>query len=154
MKRINGSDLAGKRFMVLKNGDLREMKGKFVPGINEKYCFITAHGNVACAVYQADEMDDWAIKHHPIFRTEEEAEEYEHYLETLDEYTFKPDWDGEEQEKYEICYGHRYKGIFISSPRTSVQSAVSYFPSLSDAETFIAEVGEDAVKRFMFDVWD
>lgn len=154
MKRINGSDLAGKRFMVLKNGDLREIKGKFIPQDGERFWFVDANGNVTANRFNSDCVDEWITKHHPVFYTEEEAEEYEHYLETLDEYTFKPDWEDGEQEKYEIRYGHRYRGIFISSPRTTMRSAAPYFPSTSAAKDFIAEVGELAVKRFMFDIWD
>lgn len=153
MKRINGSDLAGKRFMVLANGDLREVKGKFIPKKGEKYWFVDFFGDVLRSENIGSEADKIIAKHHPLFRTKEEAEDYRHYLKRLDKYTFKPDWEDKNQEKWEICYECQDNEIVVSDVY-SMCSAVRHFPSLDAAEAFIDKVGEENVKRFMFDVWE
>lgn len=153
MKRINGSDLAGKVFEELKNGDLREIKGKFIPQDGERFWFLDQFGGTDSYIWRDYPTQQQFAKHYPIFRTEEEAEEYEHYLEALDEHSFEPDWEDKNQEKWEICYERQDKEIVVSDVY-SMCSAVRHFPSLDAAEAFIDKVGEDAVKRFMFDVWD
>lgn len=48
MNYIDGNTLAGKRFKVLENGDLREVKKeKFVPKYDDKYYFIDDTGRAA-----------------------------------------------------------------------------------------------------------
>lgn len=153
MNYINGSELAGKRFVKLENGDLREVKEKFIPAIGESYHFINELGFIGCITNQNTEADRWAIKHHLVFRTEEECKDYRQFLKTLDEYTFEPDWDNGNQEKWAICFEHESYKISIDQYFFD-QYQGNYFESEEKAKAFIKEVGEDRVKRYMFDVWE
>lgn len=100
MNYIDGNTLAGKRFKMLENGDLWEVKrGKFVPEDGEGYWFINEFGMVHHISWSGDgdSADRWIAKHSHIFATREDCEEYKRFLEALDEYTFKPDWSNPDQ---------------------------------------------------------
>lgn len=153
MNYINGSELAGKRFVKLENGDLREVKGKFIPVIGEDYYCLSAFGSVSPFTNADGEMDKWVIKHNLVFRTVEECENYRRFLETLDKHTFEPDWNNRDQDKWCLYYDH-YDNTIHTGCCSHVQYALPYFTSEEKAEAFIAEVGEGAVKCFMFDVWE
>lgn len=153
MNYVNGSELAGKRFVKLENGDLREVKEKFIPAIGESYHFINELGFIGCITNQNTEADRWAIKHHLVFRTKEECEDYRQFLEMLDKYTFDPDWDNDDQERWAICFNHEYNKLYFNDC-CSVQCQGDYFESKEKAEEFIEAVSQDRVKRYMFDVWE
>lgn len=154
MNYIDGNTLAGKRFKVLENGDLREVKKKkFVPKYDDKYYFIDDTGRAAHCIWGDDNIDHWRMKHFTLFATEGECKEYKRYLETLDKYTFTPNWSDFGQEKWELYYDHEEKLIgdsFTNKQRYNT----CYFNSRENIEAFIAEVGEGAVKCFMFDAWE
>lgn len=154
MNYIDGNTLAGKRFKVLENGDLREVKrGKFVPKYDDKYYFITDRGAVTHSIWKDDEIDHWRMKRFILFPTEGECKEYKGYLKALDKYTFTPNWSDFGQEKWELYYDHEEK-LIGDSFTNKQQYNTCYFNSRENIEAFIAEVGEDAVKCFMFDVWE
>lgn len=154
MNYIDGNTLAGKRFKVLENGDLREVKReKFNPQNGDKYYFITDRGAVTYSIWTDDGIDHWRIKRLILFSTMGECEEYKGYLKALDKYTFTPNWSDFGQEKWELYYDHEEK--LIGERITNEQQYnTCYFNSRENIEAFIAEVGEDAVKCFMFDVWE
>ncbi len=155
MEYINGSDLSGKRFVKLENGDLREVKkGKFIPEKDEDYWFVSHFGNIHSTTFRDSDMDRWFIKHNPVFHTKEEAEEYKHYLEVLDQYSFKPNLDDIRRENWYLIYSCLSGKKVIAVHDMFNRSLLSYFPTKESAEAFIDEVGEDAVKRFMFDIWE
>lgn len=153
MEYINGSELANKRFIQLENGDLREApKGKFVPEIGERYYCLECFGNVRCLKNEGKDEDKWLLKHNLVFSTYEECEDYKHFLEVLDEYTFEPDWEDPSQEKWAICFnrmGHRIDWLRLCS----VQYRCPCFESYEKAMAFIDAVGTEAVERYMLDYW-
>lgn len=154
MNYIDGNTLAGKRFKVLENGDLREVKReKFVPKRDDKYYFIDDAGRGARSIWGDDDIDHWRMKHFTLFATEGEYEEYKGYLKALDKHTFTPNWSDFGQEKWELYYDHEEKLIGETFVHKQQYNAC-YFPSKETIKSFIAEVGEDTVKCFMFDVWE
>ena len=154
MNYINGSELANKRFIKLENGDYREvLKGKFIPKDGEQYYFLNIYGYINLATYDSyNSRDKWVMKHNPVFRTEEECHEYKCFLETLDEYSFKPNWDDPNQERWMICFNHvehRIEWFRLYA----MQYHSSCFKSKERGEAFVEAVGEEAVERYMFNYW-
>jgi len=154
MNIIYGKDLAGKKFERLENGDLREVQtGKFVPKVGEIYYYLNTDGYVK-ETYHDDAPSDYRIlKHHLVFRTSVECEEYKHYLEVLNKYTFEPDWNDWKQEKWFIFYNCMMKSIDCDYT-LHWRYRDYFFVSCEMVKAFVDEVGEDAVKRFMFDIWE
>lgn len=153
MEYINGSELANKRFIQLENGDLREVQGKYVPKYNEPYYYLGNCGRISFYYNRDNSVDEWILKHNLVFRTEEECKDYKKLLETLDEYTFEPDWNDEEQEKWYLEFNHRdCELMFILCYYMRPQCVC--FQSKERGEAFVEKVGEEAVKRYMFDIWE
>lgn len=154
MNYINGSELANKRFIKLENGDLREVpKGKFIPQQGEGYYFLNVSGYIDHCKNDGGYSSEWILKHHPVFRTEYECFEYRGFLETLDEYIFEPDWRDDKYEKWYL-YFDSVEGCVDTNYTFATKRQGAHFRSKEKAESFIAAVGEDAVKRYMFDIWE
>lgn len=153
MNYVNGSELAGKKFIRLENGDLREVKEKFFPMLKECYYYLNSFGEIEIAMNHETIHDKWILKHQPVFRTKEDCEDYRQFLEMLDKYTFDPDWDNDDQERWAICFNHEYNKLYFNDC-CSVQCQGDYFESKEKAEEFIEAVSQDRVKRYMFDVWE
>lgn len=152
-------DLANKEFEITSEGLLKvaeKKKNKFVPKERNLYWYVNSYGIAANTIYDSG-TDRWLIKHHPVFFTKEEAEEYRHYLEMLDKYKYefsKEEWENEYIKKWHLYY-------FADSDRLSEFCTYifkypncTYFKTQEDAEAFIKEAGEENVKKFMFDVWE
>lgn len=153
MNYINGSELANKRFIQLENGDYREvLKGKFIPNDGEQYYFLNIGGSVR-ATYNDSSADKWTIKHNLVFRTYEECEDYKKFLELLDEYSFKPNWDDLAQAKWLPCFVHSGRDIYFTIVYVEQYAGV-FFESEEKGRAFVEKVGKEAVKRYMFDVWE
>lgn len=152
MNYINGSELADKRFIRLENGDLREVKERYIPEVGEVYYCLYPSGGVAKRTYQGILTDIWFLKHNHVFRTYEECEDYKHFLETLDEYTFEPNWDDPKQKKWLLCFDHKDHHIGFAT-HYSLQYHSPCFESYEKAMAFIDAVGAEAVERYMFDYW-
>lgn len=150
-------DLKGKEIEITDEGLLKvvevKKKGKFMPKKDESYWYVDSYGYVGSEI----EYDEWLIKHKPVFRTREEAEEYKHYLEVLDKYKYEfsvEEWKDCNLEKWVIKYFCNNQTLHVFSRFVGKYSNCTYFKSKEDAKAFIKEVGEENVKRFMFDVWD
>lgn len=151
MSYINGSELANKRFIQLENGDLREVQGKFIPEIGEYY-YLNILGDVRKLYNHGASLDKWVIGHSLVFATEKDCEDYKHFLEMLDEYTFEPNWDDPKQERWTMRFDHvehRIEWLRLYA----VQYHGFCFNSKKRGEAFVEKVGEKAVKRYMFDYW-
>lgn len=153
-------DLKGKEIKITSEGLLKVVEkkiGKFIPNKDERYWLVNEYGEIDHAVYSDLEILQWTINHHPVFRTEEEAEEYKDYLDSLDNYKHDfsdEEWKDEDIGKIRLCFDNEceklsfYFEFIIKSPNCV------YFKTQEDAEAFIKEVGEENVKKFMFDVWE
>lgn len=151
-------DLKGKEIEITDEGFLKvvEKKGKFVPKKGEKdelYWYVDSYGYVGSEL----EYDEWLIKHKPVFQTQKEAEEYKHYLELLDKYKYEfsdEEWINENIEKWHLCCYTINGKLSIFCKNLIKYPNCVYFKSYEDVNDFIKEVGEDNVKKFMFDVWE
>ena len=149
-------DLANKEFEITSEGLLKvvEKKGKFVPKEGEVYWYIDSYGYISSEF----EYDEWFIKHKTVFRTREEVQQYKRYLDVLDKYKHEfsdEEWKNKNIEKWYLSFMSEYSDAFYCRPSyTSKHPNCVYFKSEEDAELFIKEVGEENVKKFMFDVWE
>ena len=153
-------DLKNKEFEITSDGLLKVVEkktGRFIPKKGEKYWFINSKGCIDWIKYDNDDIDRWVINHTPVFATCEEVEEYEHYLEVLDKckYEFsEEEWGNESIKKWHLCCHTESGELSGYCAFTTKSPNCVYFKSQEDAELFIEEVGEENVKRFMFDVWE
>lgn len=153
---IEGSDLYGKKLEIQEDGSLRiiENKGRFIPKGPVIFYFLSHSGFVEQTRNNSKKSGyQWLINHNLVFRTQEECEEYKQYLELLDEYSFKPDWNDEFQYKWYIYYDHETKEIDYDCYRV-IHLHGYYFPSKERAMEFVEKAGESNVKKFMFDIWE
>lgn len=153
MNYINGSELAEKRFIKLENGDLREVStAHFIPAKGEIFFYLTAHGKIKNQWNNNLEETKWFLQHNPVFRCKEDCEEYKHFLETLGKYTFEPDWNNKEQDKWKLYFSHECLGISLGFSHV-IQSQGVFFESEEKVKAFVDKVGKEAIERFMFDYW-
>lgn len=152
-------DLKNKELEITDEGLLKvveKKKGRFVPKKGEKdelYWYVDSYGYVGSEL----EYDEWLIKHKPVFQTQKEAEEYKHYLELLDKYKYNfsdEEWLNSDILKWFVYYTHYNKLLDVRCNNVSKYPLTAYFKSEEDADNFIEEVGEDNIKKFMFDIWE
>ena len=153
-------DLKNKEIEINENGFLKVVEkktGKFIPNEDEKYWFVNEYGEIDDAVYSDLEMLQWTINHHTVFRTEEEAEEYKEYLDTLDKYKHEftdEEWKDDNIEKKHLVFHSDNGEIGLFFELTVKCPSCVYFNTNEDAENFVKEAGKENVKKFMFDVWE
>lgn len=124
-------------------------KGRYIPKKGELYFFVGMYGGIIANVYDS-EKDEYVIKHNLVFRTKEEAEDYRWFLEQVDKYKkeFVKDKDNYclyfdvDYKRLEIDYNHRFK------------YDLSYFGDGENIKEFISVVGEERIKKYMFNVWE
>lgn len=153
-KIIEGKDLANMQFIETEDGLLKryEKKGRFVPKINQVYWFIKENGCISGYTNDHHEIDNWILKHNPVFETEEECEEYRDYLIALDKYSHdftQEEWGNYNINKFALCFDFDTKniGVFIWSSR---KFNMVFFETEENANAFINEVGEETIEKFMF----
>lgn len=137
--------------------ELKNNKARFFPKMNEKYSFIDVYGRVMTVKNQDDLMDRWLIKHHPVFKTKEEAENYLNYLDLLFEYNYefsREEWKDNNIDKWLVKYDFCADRLYVSSEINSKCPDCIYFKTFEDGKDFIKEAGAENIKKFMFDIWD
>lgn len=153
-------DLKNKEFEITDDGLLKVVEkktGKFVPKIDEIYWYVRSNGNVDYYRFTNDKVDEYLLNHHPVFRTQEEAEEYEHYLVVLSEYKYEftyEEWKNTKIDKWYLVYDIERDAICHFSDTDLIGDSHSYFKTKEDTEYFIRKAGRENVKKFMFDVWE
>ena len=153
-------DLKNKEFEITDDGLLKVVEkktGKFVPKIGEIYWYVRSNGDVDYYRYTNCKIDEYILNHHPVFRTQEEAEEYRRYLDVLDKYKHEftdQEWKDVNIEKKHLVFhsDNGETGLFFEL--TVKCPNCVYFNTNEDAENFVKEAGEENVKKFMFDVWE
>lgn len=133
-------------------GELEHTK-KYIPKSNEEYYYLSEYGIARRTHYDCSSDSKWIIGHQPVFRTPNDCRIYKRYLDLLDEYTFEPDWNDDGQQKHYICYSHNKSALEVDY-YWGLQTGMYNFESEEKAREFIGKVGEQNVKRFMFDMWE
>lgn len=157
MEIIDGKDLINMKFIKTEDGLLKEYKpqGRFIPKKDETYCSIEINGNIGFYKNYNDTIDNYVIAHNLVFRTEEEAGDYKWFLEQL--YEYETDFSKEERKnenirKWYLYYSYCSNGI--ETDYSSVYQLSNYYFTKENVEKFIEIVGEDRIKRYMFDIWE
>lgn len=152
-------DLANKEFEITEQGLLKvvEKKGKYIPSKWERYYFVDTYGGIVADINSGNQGPQWCISHSQVFKTQKEAEEYKHYLETLDKYKHEftdQEWKDVNIEKIHLVFHSDNGEIGLFFELTVKCPNCVYFNTDEDAENFVKEAGEENVKKFMFDVWE
>lgn len=154
MNYINGSDLIGKHFIKLENGDLREVNnGHFIPAKGELFYFVNAYGKIINQWNNNIEATKWLLEHQPVFRTEKECVEYLKYVNSLDKYATKKVLSNPTKDHWYLVFDLSTNEIHtLYSVRTRYPAYC--FNSYEDIQRFKSEVGEKCIKQFMFNCYD
>lgn len=124
-------------------------KGRYIPKKWELYFFVGMYGGIIANVYDS-EQDEYVIKHNLVFRTKEEAEDYKWFLDQV--YNYKKEFV---KDKYNYCFYFDvdYKRLEIDYNQR-FKYDLTYFGDEENIEEFISVVGEERIKKYMFDVWE
>lgn len=135
--------------------------GVFKPKENQNYYFVTGDGLVECQGWCGDCYDDTNYELGNCFETEEQAEfalEKQKIYTELKRYALEHndevlDWNNKEQEKWALTYDYEHRCILSMYGTTWMKELCSvYFTSAEIARNAIAEVGEEKIKKYLFEV--
>lgn len=157
MEIIKGEDLKGMQFVKDEEGRyvVYESKGRYTPKIGEEYWYVSTFGDINNVTSCNDSSDEWLIKHHLVFRTKEECEDYKGYLEQLDKYSHefsKEEWEDKNVEKWRFCYFYQTKELHITFTEIVCEWSCYFTENL--IKQFRETVGDERIKKYMFDVWE
>ncbi len=125
-------------------------KGRYIPNIGNYYHYIDQYGRVLCETYN-DERDKYFVEHNLVFRTKEEAEDYKWFLDQVDKYK-KEFVKGEFN--HCIYFGHDPKKLIFDYWVRSCYQGTTYFGSKENIEEFRSVVGDERIKKYMFNIWE
>ena len=123
---------------------------KFKPKKGEQYYRINNYGLISATVNDS-EMDDYYFEHNFAFRTRSEVEDYKWFLDKIDEYRKPFEFD---KENRHISYDYDDNAVFAGYNSKSLSQGSIYFGSYENIKAFIKEVGEERIKKYMFDIWE
>ena len=124
---------------------------KFIPEEKEEYWFVDRYGNIDFGTYHKAGRHDYIIAHTLIFKTKEQAEDYKWFLDKVDEY--KKPFVIFEKNSY-VYYNRENEEISTYFNDAHQVQGVIYFGSEDNINAFIEEVGEERIKKYMFDIWN
>lgn len=124
---------------------------KYTPKDKEPYWYIGEGGNIVMTLNYGSESDEWLFKTHHVFRCERHVKDYKAFLLDVDLYSkpFKIDGDN-----YCIKYCPTTHEVFTYNAVVCLTQGAIYFGTEDNIKQFINNVGEDRIKRYLFDVWN
>lgn len=123
-------------------------KGRYIPNIGDYYHYIDQYGRVLCETYK-DERDEYFVKHNLVFRTKEEAEDYKWFLDQVNKYK-KEFVEGEVNHYFYYNFINKRIGI---SWDDDIKESKFYFGNEDNIE-FRNIVGDERIKKYMFNIWE
>lgn len=126
-------------------------KGRYIPKLLDTYYYVSDLGNIFGATNNEYESDSYIFEHNLVFRTKEEAEDYRWFLEQVDKYK-KEFVDG--GFNHCIYFGYDTKELIFDYWVKVCYQGTTYFGSEENIKEFISVVGEERIKKYMFDVWE
>lgn len=120
---------------------------KFIPKKGERYYFVTAGGNISYTV----NYDVYLVSHNLVFEIREQAEDYKWFLDKVDEY--KKPFVIFEKNSY-VYYDRENEEIGTYFNDAHQVQGVIYFGSKDNIDAFVKEVGEERIKKYIFDIWE
>lgn len=124
-------------------------KGRYIPKEGEFFWYVTTYGYILVDRF-ISEQNIYTIEHNLVFRTEEEAEDYKWFLDQV--YNYKKEFV---KDKYNYCFYFDvdYKRLEIDYNQ-QFKYDLTYFGNGENIEEFRNVVGEERIKKYMFDVWE
>ena len=124
---------------------------RFIPKEKEEYWFVDRYGNIDFGTYHKAGRHDYIIAHTLIFKTKEQAKDYKWFLDKVDEY--KKPFKYKDYNNF-LYYDHYYESIEMLTVTTAEYQGTIHFGDKANTEAFIKEVGEERIKKYMFDIWE
>lgn len=124
---------------------------KFIPKEKEKYWFVTCFNEVVANNFLGLIDEKYLFEHTLVFKTEEQAEDYKWFLDKVDEY--KKPFELKKDNHY-FYYVHENEKVCSSFDISSQGQGIIYFGDKENIEKFFEEVGEERIKKYMFDIWE
>jgi hypothetical protein len=115
-----------------------EPKGRWVPNIEDCYCFIDDSGDICIKDWTGSKEDKFRLSQDNVFKTKEETEKRLEYLEAVavikkDAEWFEPDWSDKTQNKYCGWY-YIEKGTLGTYWRPDIYPGTIYFETKEKLE--------------------
>lgn len=125
-------------------------KGRYIPKLFDTYYYVSDLGNILGTTNNEDESDSYIFKHSLVFETKEEAEDYKWFLDKVDEYK-KYFLEGDINHYF--YYTLKNKRIGISWNDDCMGNNV-YFGNRENIEEFRSVVGDERIKKYLFNIWE
>lgn len=125
-------------------------KGRYIPKLFDTYYYISDFGIICTSTNNENEADSYIFEHNLVFRTKEEAEDHKWFLDQVDKYKkeFVPG-----QPNYRLCFDFEYNKLFLIQ-NDHIKHHKDYFGNIENIKEFREVVGDDRIKKYMFNVWE
>lgn len=123
---------------------------KYKPKDKDTYWYVAEGGNIVMTLNFGSESDEWLFKTHHVFRCERHVKDYKAFLHDVGLFS-QPFKSG--SDNYFIKYVPLNNEIVSISNYMHRTQGTTYFGSKDNIEQFIAYVGEERIKKYMFDEW-
>lgn len=147
-KQING----------LKQVKIEEPK-RWKPEIEDLYYYVCDGGTIIQDVWEDCITDDWRYLTGNVFKTAQEAEEYQNKIEIqskfknfVEERNEKLDWNDSGKLKHYLLYVNREKRIDFFYDYCVKRQGIVYASSKQILQDAIKEIGEDNIKKYVLEV--
>lgn len=138
---------------VMSGDDIEKVKpkGRYIPKLFDTYYYISDFVIICASTNNETEVDSYIFENNLVFRTEEEAEDYRWFLEQVDKY-----------KKEFVCGRYNYcfyfdcnkKEIVCDYWQAFIYQGLTYFGDEENIKEFRNVVGDNRIKKYMFDVWE
>lgn len=127
---------------------------------DDTYYSVSTSGNIITDIDCSCAYDEKCYRLGNYFKTKEEAEfvrKKQLIYQQLKDYALEHntkdfDWDNEYLNKFCIAYDYQDNDLFIDFMQTTKYPNTVYFTSKEIAENAIKEIGEDRIKKYLFEI--
>lgn len=124
---------------------------KYEPKDKDTYWYIAEGGNIVMTLNYGSKSDEWLFKTHHVFRCERHVKDYKAFL--LDVGLFsQPFMTG--HDNHYLKYDTNLNKIISINAVVQITQGTTYFGSKDNVDQFIDYVGEERIKKYMFDEWN
>lgn len=138
---------------VMSGDDIEKVKpkGRYIPKLSDDYYYIGSCGNICAGRNTQDQYDDYLFKHSLVFETVEEAEDYRWFLDQADKYK-KKFVERECNHCFELYQD--IKELILHYYKNIRSQGTIYFGSYENIVEFRNVVGDERIKKYMFNIWE
>ena len=125
---------------------------RFVPKLDEEFWLVDYNGEVNWEAFMIEcPRFNFVKSHNLIFETKDQAEDYKWFLDKVDEY----------KRDFELGCSNHYLGFDCTNREIKIAIGYHYLSvniyfgnKMNNIEKFIKEVGEERIKKYMFNIWE